>query len=301
MADTPRSVAALQAIFANNTSGDISAQDLRDFLVSSYNNVDSPGLGTNASLLSSGTVADGRLSSNIALKNANNNFSVGQTITGTCTATLFSGSGASLTSLNPTNLATGSAGVTLRAGSSNTTLSSPDAGKQVVVNNSGIYVSSTFQIDQLHFEGTGYIAGTYSIFPEEIEATGNDLTISGGDSSGDSGIGGNLILNGGNNTDLTSTGGNVVINAGTGTGADGTITIQTTTARIIISGDTIALESIASGTGVVVDADGVTINGPFRSGITDPGFTLGSLQGGYAIYDQGNNLLGYLPFYSNAS
>lgn len=34
MADTPRTVAALQALFANNTSGDISPQDLRDFLVS---------------------------------------------------------------------------------------------------------------------------------------------------------------------------------------------------------------------------------------------------------------------------
>jgi len=33
MADTPRTRAALQALFADNNSGDISAQDLRDFLV----------------------------------------------------------------------------------------------------------------------------------------------------------------------------------------------------------------------------------------------------------------------------
>lgn len=46
-----------------------------------------------------GSIADARLSANVALKNANNSFSVGQTITGTCTATTFSGSGASLTSL----------------------------------------------------------------------------------------------------------------------------------------------------------------------------------------------------------
>lgn len=36
MADTARTLAALQTLFADNTSGDISAQDLRDFLVSTY-------------------------------------------------------------------------------------------------------------------------------------------------------------------------------------------------------------------------------------------------------------------------
>lgn len=36
MADTVRTLAALQALLADNTSGDISAQDLRDFLVSAY-------------------------------------------------------------------------------------------------------------------------------------------------------------------------------------------------------------------------------------------------------------------------
>lgn len=35
MADTPRSLSALQALLADNTSGDISPQDIRDFLVSS--------------------------------------------------------------------------------------------------------------------------------------------------------------------------------------------------------------------------------------------------------------------------
>lgn len=36
MADTVRSLAALQAVLADNTAGDISAQDVRDFLVSAY-------------------------------------------------------------------------------------------------------------------------------------------------------------------------------------------------------------------------------------------------------------------------
>lgn len=36
MADTARTLAALQALLADNTSGDISAQDARDFLVSAY-------------------------------------------------------------------------------------------------------------------------------------------------------------------------------------------------------------------------------------------------------------------------
>ena len=36
MADTRRTLAALQTLLADNTSGDISAQDIRDFLVSAY-------------------------------------------------------------------------------------------------------------------------------------------------------------------------------------------------------------------------------------------------------------------------
>lgn len=36
MADTVRSLASLQALLADNTAGDISAQDVRDFLVSAY-------------------------------------------------------------------------------------------------------------------------------------------------------------------------------------------------------------------------------------------------------------------------
>ena len=36
MADTKRTLAALTALFADNTAGDISAQDLRDFLISVY-------------------------------------------------------------------------------------------------------------------------------------------------------------------------------------------------------------------------------------------------------------------------
>jgi hypothetical protein len=45
------------------------------------------------------SIPDGALSSNVALKNQDNNFSASQTITGTCTATTFSGSGASLEGL----------------------------------------------------------------------------------------------------------------------------------------------------------------------------------------------------------
>lgn len=37
MVDTIRTMAALQALLADNTSGDISPQDVRDFLVSTYN------------------------------------------------------------------------------------------------------------------------------------------------------------------------------------------------------------------------------------------------------------------------
>jgi hypothetical protein len=42
MADTPQNTAALQDLFANNTTGNITAQDLRDFCVSVLNTVDVP-------------------------------------------------------------------------------------------------------------------------------------------------------------------------------------------------------------------------------------------------------------------
>jgi hypothetical protein len=57
-----------------------------------------------ATQLTAGTLSDARLSANVALKNANNNFSVGQTVTGTLTATTFSGSGASLTAIPAANV-----------------------------------------------------------------------------------------------------------------------------------------------------------------------------------------------------
>jgi hypothetical protein len=40
MTDTPRTIAALQALFPDNTTGQISAQDLRDFLVTVVNYLD---------------------------------------------------------------------------------------------------------------------------------------------------------------------------------------------------------------------------------------------------------------------
>lgn len=79
MADTARNIADLQVLLANNTTAQISAQDLRDFLVSSVNIIETS-LQTLASPL---------------------------TVTGDLTATSFSGSGSSLTSLNASNLASG--------------------------------------------------------------------------------------------------------------------------------------------------------------------------------------------------
>lgn len=104
MPNTPRTQSALLTLFADNNTGEISAQDIRDFTVSVYNNVDSPTLGTSASNLTTGTLPDARLGNNVALKNQDNAFSTGQTVTGTVTATLFSGSGASLTNLPAANI-----------------------------------------------------------------------------------------------------------------------------------------------------------------------------------------------------
>src|SRR5689334_18142826 len=44
MPDTARTTSALQALAADNTSGAITAQVLRDFIVSVWNNVDTPDL-----------------------------------------------------------------------------------------------------------------------------------------------------------------------------------------------------------------------------------------------------------------
>jgi hypothetical protein len=110
MPNTIRNTADLLTILPDNSTAEISPQDIRDCVVSGYNRLDNPGLTgdtTNASLLTSGTVADARLSANVALKNVNNAFSTAQTVTGTVTATTFSGSGASLTALNASNLASG--------------------------------------------------------------------------------------------------------------------------------------------------------------------------------------------------
>jgi hypothetical protein len=130
MTDTVRNIAALKAILVDNTNGEITPQDIRDFLVSCVNVAETAlqtmsgpltvtgtlaattltgaGSGITAlsgSNISSGTVADARLSSNVALKNTNNNFSVGQTVTGTLAATSLTGNGSGITNLAASHLA----------------------------------------------------------------------------------------------------------------------------------------------------------------------------------------------------
>lgn len=62
----------------------------------------------NATNLSSGTVNDGRLSTNVPLKNSANVFTANQVITGSVSSSLgFAGVGTALTSLNASNLASG--------------------------------------------------------------------------------------------------------------------------------------------------------------------------------------------------
>jgi hypothetical protein len=90
MANTARTTSQLLSIFPDNSSGLITPQDMRDFIVSTWNNVDynnllaSNGNGSsltnlNASNISSGSLTDARLSSNVFYKDGSNN------LTKTCT------------------------------------------------------------------------------------------------------------------------------------------------------------------------------------------------------------------------
>ena len=55
MVDTARTVSALQTLFADNTNGDISPQDLRDFLVSVMGRTKHVWVGAGAFILTTGT------------------------------------------------------------------------------------------------------------------------------------------------------------------------------------------------------------------------------------------------------
>jgi hypothetical protein len=85
MADTERSLAALQTLLADNSSGDISAQDLRDFLVSCFSAYGSiyvqdgataqTSIGTTATLLT-GFAANGE-SSGVTPNHADDELNIG--------------------------------------------------------------------------------------------------------------------------------------------------------------------------------------------------------------------------------
>jgi len=62
MADTVRTYAALQVLLANNITGDISPQDVRDFLASTYNWVNAVAGGAGAIAFAGGNVGIGVLS-----------------------------------------------------------------------------------------------------------------------------------------------------------------------------------------------------------------------------------------------
>jgi hypothetical protein len=80
-----------------NVSGTLTA--------TSFTGVGSAITALNASNISTGTVADARLSSNVALKNINNNFSVGQSITGALTwSGTATGNGSGITNVNAATL-----------------------------------------------------------------------------------------------------------------------------------------------------------------------------------------------------
>jgi hypothetical protein len=243
MSDTPMNTAALQAAYADNTTGNITPQLLRDFVVSVWNTVDYPvtafgqsladsanaaaarttlGLGT-AAVVNTGTGAsnailgnDSRLSdSRTPVAHAASHASGGSdavtiteaqvtnlvtdlaakapiaspTFTGTATGT-FSGNGSALTSLNGSNISSGTV-PTARLGS-------------------GTASSSTFlRGDQTYAAPASSWVGTAT---SDLNMAENNITSVGNLTCGTAQINGDVIFDsGGGNTIQFDGGGNTTV------------------------------------------------------------------------------------------
>jgi hypothetical protein len=220
MADTARNIAALKAILVDNTSGDITPQDIRDFLVSCVNIVETAlqtmagpltvtgtatatlfsGSGAsltslNGSNISSGTVADARLSSNVPLKNASSNALTGAlNVTGIVQAGTFQGAASGLTSVPAAQL-TGSHGLPDGVLSANVPLKNVDNtfSGNINVGDDGVVLvpdgSASFANGGLSISASGDINFAASIYTPILKSGGSDYTQDGDiqlfDASGD--------------------------------------------------------------------------------------------------------------------
>jgi len=208
-----------------------------------------------------------------------------QPSTGTLTSTVFSGSGASLTSLNATNLATGSGAVTLQAASnSNTTVTSAGTGTTTVSSaatttitssgTGGVAISATASGGSIVIGGLSNIStnpadNTFRGNNNSTTATtgsprGGHLYVSGGGATGtgasSKAVGGDVYLDGGNYTTALGTFGSVQIGnngtkdifIGTGSVSTGVITIGNTAGSGTITlGQSSSTQTVGIATGSI--------------------------------------------------
>jgi hypothetical protein len=135
-----------------------------------------------ASNIASGSLADARLSSNVPLKNASNTFSVGQTVTGTLTATTLAGLGTfSTTTVTAANNST--TPLTVNTGSSFSGslidlkvngVSKVNVNDSGVVNCSGVFTTGNVDTAQLLVESFGaqILAGGLYVGGGDVDFSG---------------------------------------------------------------------------------------------------------------------------------
>ena len=232
MADTQRTTSQLQALMADNTSGEISPQDLRDLVVSAYNRLDDA-LATvaqldaavaslNASNLTTGTVPDARLSSNVALENTANTFTAQQTITAPTANTvplIVRGAASHAVNLQDWR---NSGNTSLATISPNGTFTGAAVAVPTVacgrVQNSGLLTIKP----EANNDGAGYGLVVQAGDTSSTD-TGGPLTVAAGDNLTGLGGGGSLTLRAGN---AFSSPGGVTIMGGTGEAVSGPVDIS---------------------------------------------------------------------------
>jgi hypothetical protein len=267
MADTPRSQSALQTLAADNQTQSISAQDLRDIIVSMWNNVDDPNLLDSSSSLNAANLT-GTLP---AISGANLTSLTAGNLTGTLPAI----SGANLTSLTAANLSgnvptanlttnaivkTPSGVQTIMTSGVNTTLQIQ--GSATSGSSSQLFLNDHSGNNKIRLNGNSTSNGVITFYgsSSEIETDNGSLNIEVNGSSK------NLVLS------TTGTGGSIQVN----TALSGTITLSTSAGAAATGG-----LSFSSGMSSTLDSGSLSFSSgasPSQSG--DISFSTGDSDAG---------------------